>query len=68
MHHCHIHNCFDTVTKKKLQATLFVRGRVDKNNKESVGKGLRDLLYELIAIKDQLYLTLKYQVETTDEG
>jgi hypothetical protein len=34
---------------------------VDKNNKESVGKGLRDLLYELIAIKDQLYLTLKYQ-------
>jgi hypothetical protein len=68
VHHFHIDNVVDTVTKTKLQATLFVRGRVDKNNKESVGKGLRDLLYELIAIKDQLYLTLKYQVETTDEG
>ena len=69
-------NTIPTTTQDKVASsaespfypTLTVRGRIDKHNKDSVGKGLRDLLYELIKIRNQLYLDIKYKVKKTSEG
>lgn len=57
-----------TTTETITNPYLTVRGRVDRNNRENVGKGIRSLLYDLIKIEEQLYLTIQYKVKTTSVG
>ncbi|XP_052086414.1 protein jagged-1-like [Mytilus californianus] len=58
----------ETTTETITRPYLTVRGRVDKNNREIVGKGIRNLLYDLMKVKDQLYLSIQYKVKTTSVG
>ncbi|XP_076117540.1 uncharacterized protein LOC143085191 [Mytilus galloprovincialis] len=57
-----------TTTETITNPYLTVRGRVDRNNRENVGKGIRSLLYDLIKVEEQLYLTIQYKVKTTSVG
>lgn len=55
-------------SKTPFYPSLTVRGRIDKHNQESVGKGLRNFMYDLITIRNQLYLDIKYKVKKNLDG
>lgn len=55
-------------SKTPFYPSLTVRGRIDKHNQESVGKGLRNFMYDHITIINQLYLDIKYKVKKNLDG